>query len=384
MGSWNHTCAVSNLHITAGQEVVVFMLLENKDAKTFCYGNAMYDVCPVPFYGEYDDYGAVEDCHGFGLNIVVEALRDRLYRFGQGPNSSHDCEVNKDNFSIEKLFEADHEDRLGIEHKSYWDSDAYQRCELENKRDEDGLTESQQFELDRLASKIKKEDTFRRVTHVVIHGDIFKAIMEKWYIEDYVGDGKGDKGYGNNYRHLYFKDMIDSMPEYIRRTREAKEKSDAEFAAMSAQDIASAVGLRRIMRTIRGEVFEWNDPCIAGQWMEYFRRDSTSTWGLIDVHEHVNEYVEADDWPGLESFVKEVLTAAWVNSFMTHTRKIWAKQTGHGSQNAEPVGYEVLANAVLDILKAEKAQHDYDMGEDGQMDLFYDLEDDVAEVEVDE
>jgi len=31
MGSWNHTCAVSNLHIHAGQDVVVFLLLKKHD-----------------------------------------------------------------------------------------------------------------------------------------------------------------------------------------------------------------------------------------------------------------------------------------------------------------------------------------------------------------
>lgn len=382
MGSWNGTCAISNLHVTAGEEVVVFMLLENKESRTFCYGNALYDVCPVPFYGKYNDYGAVEDCHGFGMNIVVEAIRDKLYQFGQGPNSVHDCEVNKENFDIEKLFDADHEDRLGIQHYSRWNRDEYDRKELEKKKDEDGLTESQQFELDRLASKIKKEDNFRRVTHVIIHGKVFKAITEKWYIEDYVGDGKGDKGYGNNYRHLYFKDMLNSIPEYIRRTREHYEKAQAELDAMTEADKASAAAFSRIMRSMRSEIFKWDDPCMAGQWVEYFRRDSSSVWGLIDVHEYVNEYIDAKDWAGLESFVKEVLTAAWVNSFMSHTRKIWTKQTGMGSQNSEPLGYQVLAESVLDILKEEAEERaSWEIDED-QMDLFYDnpsMEDETAE-----
>lgn len=386
MGSWNSTCAVSNLHVTAGEEVVVFMLLENKESRTFCYGNALFDVCPVPFYGKYNDYGAVEDCHGLGLNIVIEAIREKLYKFGQGPNSVHDCEVNKENFDIDMLFEADHQDRLGVEHFDRWSKDEYELNVLEQKKDSEGLTDAQQFELDRLASKIKKVDNFRRVTHVIIHGKVFKAITEKWYIEDYVGDGKGDKGHGNNYRHLYFKDMLDSIPEYMRRTREHYEKAQAEIDAMSEADKASSAAFRRIMRSMRSEIFEWNDPCMAGQWMEYFRRDSSSVWGLISVHEFVNGYIEAKDWTGLESFVKEVLTAAWVNSFMSHTRKIWTKQTGAGSQNSEHLGYQVLAESVLDILKEEKAKYDYDMGEDDQMDLFYDdpnMEDDVADIEED-
>ena len=35
MGSWNGTCAVSNMHIHSGQEVAVFMLLEIKEKKSF-------------------------------------------------------------------------------------------------------------------------------------------------------------------------------------------------------------------------------------------------------------------------------------------------------------------------------------------------------------
>lgn len=270
------------------------------------------------------------------------------------------------------MFDADHEDRLGIQHYSRWNQDEYDRKELEKQKDEDGLTDSQQFELDRLASKIKKEDNFRRVTHVIIHGKVFKAITEKWYIEDYVGDGKGDKGYGNNYRHLYFKDMLNSIPEYIQRTREHYEKAQAELDALPEAERASSTAFRRIMRSMRSEIFDWNDPCMAGQWMEYFRRDSSSAWGLINVHEYVNEYIDAKDWTGLESFTKEVLTAAWVNSFMSHTRKIWTKQTGMGSQNSEPLGYQVLAESVLDILKEEAAERaSWEIDED-QMDLFYD------------
>ena len=88
MGSWNHTCAISNLHITAGQDVAVFLLLKkhNTGDSSFCYGNALYDVMPLPFYGKYDDYGGVDECHGFGLPIILEEMKSRLYKFGQGAN----------------------------------------------------------------------------------------------------------------------------------------------------------------------------------------------------------------------------------------------------------------------------------------------------------
>lgn len=353
MGSWNGTCAVSNLHVHAGQKVAVFLLLENKNKRSFCYGNAMYDVCPIPFYGEYNDYGAVENCHGFGLNIVLKELRDRLYEFGQGPNSAHDTPVNKGNFDIDMLFEADHEDRLGIQETSRWNDDEYDQRELEKQRLEKGLTESQQFELDRLANKIKQVDTFRRVTHVIIHGDVFDDIMTKWYIEDYVGGGLGTQGYNKNYNHIYFKDIVDSIPEYIA----AKKKQIEELTSITD---AQSKALRRMMMRD-----EWNSPNIATKWLNNFNRGSSMEFGLVPVEELISEYIDAGDWDGLAEFVKETLTGAWVNSFMSYTRKAWAQTSGKGSQNSEELGYRVLVNSMTRILDAEKAeQEEWDLDEE--------------------
>lgn len=233
----------------------------------------------------------------------------------------------------------------------------------------DGLTDSQQFELDRLSAKIKQEDTFRQVTHVVIHRDIFDAIMEKWYIEEYKGDNLGDTGHNNCYHNIYFKELKDSIPEYIRRVQEfyIKVKKEAE----------SDPSLLWFVKWGRKDLFKWDDVCLAGQWMSSFERGSgNSVWGLINVNEHIDEYIEKDDWNGLALFLNEVLTAAWINAFMSYTRKIWTKQSGQGSQNNEPVGYRVLANAVLDVLKAEKENYDAINAEDedSQLDLFRDNE----------
>jgi len=355
MGCWNHTCAISNLHIRAGEDVVVFLLLKNHntDDGSFCYGNALYDVMPLPFYGKYDDYGGVEECHGFGLPIILDEMKARLYRFGQGPNEYHDCEVNAENLTIEKLFEADHENRLGIQDHPSWNHDEYQLRELEKIRDEKGLTDSQQFELNRLASKIKKEDTFRQVTHVVVHGDVFKAITEKWYIEDYVGDGKGTAGWGNNYNHIYFKDLIGFIPAYVEKKKSDEEEREREIARMGLEG-KDPVAQRRFMRLLDSTGRnEWNSPNLAARWMEYFKSGGSSVWDFIHVEEHVRNYADAKDWDGLAKFIHEVLTASWINAFMSSTRKIWVKQTGQGSQNANPLGYQVLAQATLDIIQAE-------------------------------
>ncbi len=358
MGCWNGTCAVTNLHIRAGQEVAVFMLLENKNKRSFCYSNAAYDICPIPFYGEYNDYGAVENCNGFGLNIVVDAIRNQLYEFGQGPNSAHDNPVNRKDFNIDVLFDADHEGRLGVQQGYVWDDESYDISSLEKMRDESGLTASQEFELDRLANKIKKVDTFRQVTHVIIHGDVFKSITEKWFVEQYVGDSKGNKGYENNYIHVYLKDIIDSIPEYIERQKKAAE-------AVKGDNPATKL-MARMMR--RHGVDDYNDPNLAAKWLAGVGRGGEgNTFGLINASESINDYVEAENWDGLASFTEELLIGVWVNTFMEYNRKIWTKQCGAGSQNSEADGYILLADTVKEILAAERTEYGYDDEDDEEI-----------------
>lgn len=370
MGSWNHTCAVSNLHVHAGQEVVVFMLAENQRKKTFCYNNALYDLCPIPFYGKYNDYGAVEDCEGFGMTVVVEAIREQLYEFGQGPNEYHDCEVRKESFNIEVLFEADHEDRLFIQdYPSGWNQDEYDLRGLKKKIEEGTqLTESQQFELDRLANAItRKYDPRRAITHVVIHKGVFDHIMKHWYIEDYVGEGKGTTGYGKSYNHVYFADLAASVPEAVRRMKEKHQelKQLEEEAKAEGKPVPFAV-LRGLMGT--RTVFEWDDPCLAGSWLN----SALSTGGSVDyaivpIRETLDTLTQAGDWHSVEKFLNELMVGLWVNSFMSHTRKLWTKQTGAGSQNSDHLGYKVLSEGILEVLKAERAE--YGMDEDEEEDL---------------
>lgn len=356
MGSWNHTCAVSNLHIRAGKEVAVFLLVKNyhDSGESFCYGNALYDVVPLPFYGKYNDYGGVEDCHGAGLPYILEALKSRLYKFGQGPNQYHDCEVTPDNLDIEKLFEADHENRLGIHDPKHYDRNDYDRRELEKIREEKGLTNSQQYELDRLASLIKKKQTFRQVTHVVVHGDVFKTIMEKWYIEHYVGEGRGNTGWDNNYVRVYFRDVVADIPEYI----EGK-KTAWELLKKAKEDGTYSSSYLRLMSDTSRQ--DWNSINHVKRMMGHFKSTGGSNvWALIDVNEVVDEFVELEDWDGLADFVKEALTAAWINSYMSYTRKIWVKQCGTGSQSSEHLGYQLLANTVLEIIKEERREYGED------------------------
>lgn len=80
MGCWNTTCGISGLPIFPGEEVVVFLLTQNSMdfMENFVGINTYFDPCLLPFYGQYNDYGDVENCYGMGLPILIGKLKEKL------------------------------------------------------------------------------------------------------------------------------------------------------------------------------------------------------------------------------------------------------------------------------------------------------------------
>ena len=116
MGCWNATCAISNLPIFSGEEVYALLLCESPfEPNNFCYATALWQPVGFYFHGSYNDYGALEKCHGEFLQANIEILRTHLVEFDVGENEWHDIEVKKDKFNVELMFEANHENRLLIE-----------------------------------------------------------------------------------------------------------------------------------------------------------------------------------------------------------------------------------------------------------------------------
>lgn len=68
MGCWNKTCGISQFPIMAGDKTVNFILVQSQFAyrdNTPCYPSSMgWKLIPIPFYGEYNDYGWQDDDEG--------------------------------------------------------------------------------------------------------------------------------------------------------------------------------------------------------------------------------------------------------------------------------------------------------------------------------
>jgi hypothetical protein len=340
MGSWNSTCAISNLHIKAGQKVAVFLLVENKFDPDYCYNNTLYSPCIFPFYGENDSYGGVEDTYGVARDAVVEALRNQLYERELGRNEYHDIAVAKDEFDIEKLFEADHENRLGIVHPlsdfGMAESMELVRQRMETTPDEN-LKKVLQEALDDF-EKEKKDNEARphlEVHHVQIHGDVFDDILAHYYVKDY----HHNKTTGAFEHHkIFYADLVKLLPELIARMRD-------NYKVMKIS------GIRSVTSDKDEESSGWG-------FLSLLNQDGISVYpALLTVDEVLQKlFAENADDATIEAWLTEAVKGMWINIFMSRTRKIWQVQCGRGSQSEEHRGYEILNDSMQKILAAEKAE----------------------------
>lgn len=115
MGCWNKTCALSNLHIHAGDPVYVF-LIEQKGFNDY-HSTHLYSPVPIPFYSHYDDYGRGENNSGAALPVIINSLKKVLIEKELGENEYHDLEVKRDTLSEDNLFEIMREGRLFVKNK---------------------------------------------------------------------------------------------------------------------------------------------------------------------------------------------------------------------------------------------------------------------------
>lgn len=60
MGCWNETCAITNLPIRAGDPAVAVLLKKHDAAHIGIYPDDLYSPQGLPLFGEYNDYGNLE------------------------------------------------------------------------------------------------------------------------------------------------------------------------------------------------------------------------------------------------------------------------------------------------------------------------------------
>ena len=312
MGSWSKTCGLSNLHITAGTPVYVFVLEKNKDYD-HCHSTGLFAPLLLPFESVYDDYGGGEDSSGPALDYIMNMIKKDLVELEEGENQYHDIPVKKEDFGPEKFFEAVHEDRLSIQ------------------------------------GRFRDEPT--QLYFTMMRKDIVDDILENRRIQDYVGDGKGTCGYGNNYIKYKFADIVADIRPLLNDAMEIVGKIDKEeraFKMLSGFDYL-------FDQDYKNKVLKW------------MRSDSYRHSRIVDMKSVIRRGLEigtVDSINKLEEILTEHVKAIYIDGFMDSARKTWIPGGHEGSQGMSGGALRLLGAATVRALDREKAEWMADMGED--------------------
>jgi hypothetical protein len=321
MGSWNNTCGLTNLPIISGEAVYVFPIRERDLSKyrSHCYSTALYQPILVPFVAEYNDYGAGENCTGIALDLTVEELRRELVELEVGENEYHDIAVKRDDFDIDKFFEAVHEDRLFVRG---W-----------------GTTD-------------------RPVYFTMVRKDVADRMWNEWTFNMWKGkDGEVPEGFESDQyyiKNVTYAKLATLVPKYLLElTEKIKELSKDEMlidryihrSMLMRDGLAAKYLLENIFRTF----------------------ENHEVWDLLNAKECVIKYIETGQLDKAEEFIHTLMVGCMVNSMMECTRHIWTPVMHMGSQSEEYDEYRLMHKLANDVIDARESEYEDDEAAD---DLF--------------
>jgi hypothetical protein len=307
MGSYNGTCAITNLPILGGEDVYVMLLLEGRSYDKYighhCYSNTYYTPLPLMFEGKYNDYGSVESCGGDFLEDIIEIIKDNLFEMEQGENQYHDIAVEKDDFDIELLFDADHEGRLFVQPSS--------------------------FEKPRGVEK-------SRLTTIMIRKDV----MEK-FLKDYTVEYLTPKSYMD--AKIKFHKAIEKFYPMFKKSITKNIKTYSSMDSHGAEFAKAIMALDK----------HFNNIPVCKVFDNYSVKQH-----VVDPNKLVRKYWKDDDM--LKKLYTNFAMVGWLDIFMDRSRGQWIKPSGSGSQNSESDAQKMKASLINHGAKMLKKKFDED------------------------
>ena len=61
MGCWDETCMLTHLPIIVGEKTVAVFIAQKRNSLDTCYSDSIFAPISLPFFGQYDDYGRLEN-----------------------------------------------------------------------------------------------------------------------------------------------------------------------------------------------------------------------------------------------------------------------------------------------------------------------------------
>lgn len=329
MGCWNQTCGITQLHITAGEKVMVFPLVQSPQ-DNLCYTTPHWTPFAIPFTSHYNDYGAGEDSSGPGLNAILKFLKENLVEVEQGKNRFHDIPVKREDFDEEKFWEAIHEQRLSV--KTHY-GDQYQ------------------------------------VGMVMIKHSIVEYILEHQVYSHY--EGYDRESGTSKYTKYKFADVLASAEPILDKLFDHE---DLDLEDLDEEQAQRAIKQYRALKRYRAleqaatAVSESDERNWAANWLRHgcpshLRYSAFSSLAIDDALLHCVDTLDRDT---AREILALFLTTVAIDEFLMETRKFWSPQAGAGSQNSSHSGYRLLMSAMSKALDDEKAEWDDEDDDEGE------------------
>lgn len=317
MGCWEKTCGLSNLPISVGERVYVFVVVESPsyERKTACYSDYLYSPVLIPFQSDYNDYGGGESSAGVALPIIMEAIKEHMVEKELGENKFHDIAVKREGFDEGVFFEAVHEDRL----------------------------------------EISTEEGPSKVKFVMMRKSIVDKILEDWEI----GEFEGFVGNQPVYKRYKFKDVVDTVDDLVNEIKNRNDgmKRDAE----EYKDNPSYQSIKDLIWS--SNTLLWCDSStLAGEWMQKLTHGFHFRNGLLDVKKVVSDMFKEEKYDSVKPLIVECIRGLFLDRFMNSTRRIWVPPCGEGSQTLAYKAHRVLVSAMLSEIDDAIAKEEVDEG----------------------
>lgn len=288
MGSWNETCAVSNLPILDGDEVYWLLLTQNpytKFSKTECYCTDFFFPRCLPVLGKYVDCGEVEPSDGEGLfaqSIIDQLKTDMIeWRYSdyvpryEGDDKSREeglgiPETTFENLNFDNLQEWLHKGNVFID---------------KNALDLHHYGKNEEGKIVRIERKLAVKPL--PLSPIMIRKDIWNSLC-----------GSEIQSWRGEISRLYFENSL----EKIRRL--LKDKN------IIFRDISIEMKLERFLPDIP------------------FMNCASSVAAELLIQHANNENL-------LDKIMTRMVELGMINTCLSFTRKHWSPTTGSGSQNED-------------------------------------------------
>lgn len=326
MGSWNHTCMVSQMHILEGDEVVELWLVEQNSYDKYShyvYSTHLWRPYPVLMYGKYTDYGesdaGLQDCPR--VDLLLDVIKRDIVEREQGETPYHDHAVVKEGLDFKRLHTIDHGGR----------------------------------------GQVRGYKGPLALKHALVKKSLFDKILSDYYIEEARWKNK-EKYTGYHTVKIYFADVVKNLVADVRWVRDYFDADIEGAETMSESELESAKQVARMMRSFSRSVSEtfWGNEK-APLFTKYMGEGSgEGRAAATNINYFGEEYDELSD-EDLAYHIEEHLKFQWLAMFMSNSRKAWMPQVGQGSQSDEILPYKLLADWYkIDLKEQKKRYADYD------------------------